>query len=270
MPHTPETPRSVTMLIHGAPKAGKSTLASTSPKPTLYIDVEGGTRFLGLNSVTWDVNTSVPPVCDGTWDTAIVRPITLEEVKLVYQWLNSGQHCFESVVIDSISVLQRNYIDEITNRDQATQQDWGVILRNFAGTIRDFHNLAVHPTKPLQSVCFVCESRESNSDGRFRPFAQGQSNTVLPYIPDILGAMKKVSNTDPQTMVTTTSHILATGVDPRYETGHRVGPTLPPNLPDPTIPLILDYIYGTEEPQPLPMPNVPPTQETSTPVEEHK
>lgn len=253
--------RTISILVHGPSKAGKSTLSATAPKPLLYIDIEGGTRFLPLRAKYWEPLREPPPECDSTWDTAVVVVRDYEEVKQAYDWLASGNHCFEAVVIDSVSELQQRLVDKITARLQATQQDWGDVFRQFMGLIRDFHQLTTHPTRPISAV-FVAMSKEGQ-DGIFRPFLQGQSKANLPYVMDIMGAMLIETGVDSEGVMWK-SHQLVTGPHKSYETGERVNGRIPATLPNPTIPLILDYIFGVE-PSAAPIPVAAPN--TSAPAE---
>lgn len=237
--------RSLSILAHGLSKVGKSTFAASCPKPLLYLDVEGGTRFLQLNAVHWDPMTQAPPECDGTWDTAVVVVRDYAAVAKAYEWLNSGQHCFESVAIDSISELQQRLVDKISNRAQMQMQDWGTVFRDFIGLMRDYHSLTMHPTKPLQAVVYVSMSKEDDS-GMYQPLAQGQSRNYLPYIVDVLGAMTVESGINMSTGEPTTSHKFTTGPHLRYATGERTGGRIPQVLDNATVPLLLDYVFGVE------------------------
>ena len=67
-----ELNRSLSMLIYGPSKAGKTTLAVTAPYPRLYLDVESAARFLPIIPKLWDPVREEPPVADGTWDTCVV------------------------------------------------------------------------------------------------------------------------------------------------------------------------------------------------------
>lgn len=236
--------RSLSLLVHGKAKSGKSTIASTSPKPCCYFDIEGGTRFLPINAVVWDPNTEAPPIPDGTWDTAVVKVRVYDDVIKGLAWLQSGSHPFESVVIDSISELQQRLVDKVTNREQAKMQDWGDILRNFMGLMRDFRDLTENSVRPLKSVCLIAMSRSAD-DNLLHPFAQGQSSTMLPYMFDILGAMHVQAWTDDagnQQQV----HRLLVGANNIYETGERVGGRLAGYLDSPTIPQMLDMVFGPD------------------------
>lgn len=235
--------RSLSILVHGDAKTGKSTFASTSPKPLLFLDCEGGTKFLNIKPVTWDPYKNAPPVADAAWDTCIVRIMQYDDILKVLEWLKSGKHPFESVVVDSISELQQKLVDKITNRDQAKLQDWGDILRNFIGLMRDFRDLTEHPRKPLQSAVLVAMS--VSTDSKKQPFAQGQSKTMLPYLFDVLAATHVDTWTDdtgsPQLV-----YRLMVGPNPVYATGERVGGRLPAYIDNPTVPGLLDYVFGPE------------------------
>lgn len=213
----------------------------------LYIDVEGGSRFLRLKKIAWDPRVEAPPECTdpSTWDTAVITVRDYDTVKLAYDWLNSGKHCFQSVVIDSVSELQQLLIDQVGNRLALDQRGWGDVFRAFSGLMRDFHKLTEHPTMPMQCVGFVAMSKEL-SDARFAPFAQGQSQVILPYIVDVLGAMEVLTGADPTTGEVFKVHRLTTGPHPRYLTGERVGGTVPPVIDNPNIPMLLDYVFGPE------------------------
>lgn len=233
--------RAISILVHGSAKAGKSTFGSTSPKPCLYLDIEGGTRFLDINAVAWDPVKYAPPENDGTWDTAVVKIREYDDAIKAYEWLKSGKHPFESVVIDSISELQQRLVDKVTNRDQAKLQDWGDILRKFMGFLRDMRDLTEHPIKPVQSVVLISMSVEA--DGKKQPFAQGQSKVMIPYLFDVLGAMHVDSWVD-EAGTTQYVHRLIVGPNHTYATGERVGGRLPGYIDSPTVGGILDLVFG--------------------------
>src|SRR6185312_9929269 len=100
--------RAVSWLIHGPSKGGKSTLADSQPRPHLHFDAEGGmgTRFTPSRKKLWDPTKQQPPEPDGTWDTCVVHVRDYQTVRFGYDWLNSGQHPFKSVTLDSVSEIQ--------------------------------------------------------------------------------------------------------------------------------------------------------------------
>jgi hypothetical protein len=93
-------------LIHGAPKAGKTSLASTAPKPILALDGEGSWRFVP-NKIYWNPMMQPPPVYDGSWQVCVVLAHDWNVVERVLQMLLTQPLPFTSVVIDSITEIQR-------------------------------------------------------------------------------------------------------------------------------------------------------------------
>jgi hypothetical protein len=193
-----EIGRSLSALIYGPSKAGKSTLAITSPYPRLMLDVEASARFLPIQGKVWDPMREEPPVADGTWDTCVVPTLDYNTVLKVYQWLQLGRHQFKSLVIDSISELQVKLIDQVAGSDQLKMQHWGELLRSLGSLLRDLRDLTMHPTNPLEAVVLTSMQREGQ-DGRFKPYLQGQIQVVAPYLFDILGYLRieQYPNPDP-------------------------------------------------------------------------
>jgi len=214
--------RALTLLIYGASKVGKSTLASTAPKPTLMLDVEGGHRFLPILPVYWDPLRDPPPVPDGTWDTCVVLVNDYETVQKAYQWLRSGQHYFKSLIIDSISELQVKLFDQIAGANQLKMQDWGEVLRRLGGLLRDIRDLTMHPINPLEAVVLTSMAKEDR-DGKNHPFLQGQLAVMAPYFYDITGAVvnETFPNPDP-TQPPQMFRRMYVQSTPKWEAGERV------------------------------------------------
>jgi hypothetical protein len=208
----------------------------------LFLDAEGGVKFLPIRGVKWDPNREEPPAFDGSWDTAVVSVRDYDTIVRAFQWLQSGKHPFEAVVMDSASEIQQRLIEKITGRGQAQQQQWGDILRQFIGLMRDFRDLTEHPTKPLQSVALVAMSKQGG-DGIYHPWFQGQTATMVPYLFDIVAAMTVVNYDDGQGNMLK-AHRLLIGQNTMYEVGERAGGRLPGYLDNPSIPWILDCIIG--------------------------
>lgn len=188
---------SLSMMIHGPSKAGKSTLAVTAPYPRLLLDAEHGHRFLNIRIKYWDPNLDNPPIPDGTWDTCVVVVRNYETVQRVYAWLNSGAHQFKSFIMDSVSEIQTQCLETIAGRGQVQVQQWGELLRHMTGLMRDLRDLTMHPTNPLSAV--VLTAMTTQKDGKWRPYLQGQSATSAPYYWDITGYItaEEYPNPDP-------------------------------------------------------------------------
>lgn len=213
--------RSLTMMIYGASKVGKSTFAVTAPYPRLMLDVEGGHRFLPINVKYWDPMREEPPVADGTWDTCVVIVRDLHVVLKAYQWLQAGKHQFKSLIIDSISELQDKYMTDIAGQDAVKMQQWGEILRRMGAFLRDVRDLTSHPTAPLEAVVLTAMAQER--EGVMHPYLQGQLKTQAPYFYDILGyiANETFPNPDPMQPPYKVRRMYVERTD-KYEAGERV------------------------------------------------
>lgn len=239
--------KTLSLLVHGESKVGKSTLGNSAPAPRLIMDAEGGSKFLPGAKVEWDVRSGPPPAPDGTWETCVVTIRNFQDVKSVYDWLNSGQHGFKSLVVDSISEVQKRCIDDIAGVDQMTQQAWGSLLRAMEQLVRSMRDLTSHPTNPLKAVVLIAMTREIN--GKMRPFVQGALATTLPYFIDVVGYLEVVEYPDPvdPTQPPTKVRELVVSPHPRYEAGERVQGRLGERVYHPNVERMLDEIYSDEE-----------------------
>jgi len=238
--------RSLTIMVYGESKVGKSTLAVTAPYPRLMLDVEGGHRFLPINVKYWDPLREEPPVADGTWDTCVVMVREYDTVLKAYQWLQLGKHQFKSLIIDSISELQVKCMDNIAGKNQMQMQQWGELLRHMGALLRDLRDLTMHPTAPLEAVVLTAMARPGQ-DGRLRPYLQGQLAIQAPYFYDVLGAInvETVSNPDPTQPAYKARRMYVERTD-QFEAGERVQGRLGKIVEqqDMGIERMLDMIFG--------------------------
>jgi hypothetical protein len=242
--------RSLTMVVYGESKVGKSTFAVTSPYPRLMLDVEGGHRFLPINVKYWDPIREKPPVADGTWDTCVVVVRDYDDVLKAYEWLRSGQHQFKSLIIDSISELQVKLFDKLAGNEQIKMQQWGEVLRHMGGFLRDIRDLTSHPTAPLEAVVLTAMAKP-DKDGRMHPYLQGQLAVQVPYFYDLLGAVivENVPNSDPTQPPHRVRRMLVEST-PQYEAGERVQGRLGTIVEqgDLGVERMLDMVYGPSTP----------------------
>lgn len=258
--------RTLSMVIHAWSKTGKSTLAATSPLPILALDAEGGWKFIAnspsiiqkrgrpLTITHWDP-AYAPPRYDGTWDVCVVTVRAWADVQNVYNWLTQGAHDFVSIVMDSVTEIQRRAKTNIKGQDALQIQDWGRLLSVMDGVIRGFRDLTIDPYNSIRVAVFVAETRQTN--GRWGPYMQGQIATSLPYFVDVIGWLwvDNVLSADGQTTVPYRRMLVAQ--HPLYEAGERVQGLIGPVVDDPDIWQILETVYPT-----YPSPTVP-AQETA-------
>ena len=229
----------VSFLIHGHSKTGKSTLSDTSPAPRLVLDAEGGasTRFTKSRKVQWNPMMEAPPAPDGTWETAVVHVRSFQDVQRAYDWLNSGQHHFKSVSVDSLSETQQRCVDAIAGTEAMRTQDWGELLRKMSSLVRQYRDLIIHPTNPLEVVTFIAMTRDY--EGTKRPYVQGALASTLPYYVDVCGYMW----TEADATSGEIRHRLLCGQVGPFEAGDRTG-KLGTVVENPNIMEMLAKIYA--------------------------
>jgi hypothetical protein len=206
----------LSFLIHGLPKAGKSTFADSGPAPRFTLDVEGSSFWTPSRKIYWDPMREPVPRPDGTWDTATVLVREARTVMEVYRILNSGQHPFNSGSMDSVTEVQQRIIDDLTRGQQMDRDKWGALLRQVNAMVRAYRDLITHPIRPLWTMTFVAGSQQK--EGRWRPMLQGQAQDYLPYYVDVLGYLNAQPNGLRQMLI---------GPNPQFETGERLGGRLP-------------------------------------------
>jgi hypothetical protein len=247
--------RTFSILVHGSAKIGKTTFVATVPKPALVFDAEGGWKFLPLRRAYWDPLQYAPPE-PGDWDICIVSVNSFDTVRVAYQYLLSGQHPFRSIVVDSVTEVQRRCKQSLVAVDKMMEiRDWGRLLDLMDGIIRGMRDLTLHPTRPVEVVAFVAESRMQ--DNKWRPYMQGQIQTSLPYWMDVVGyifvdaeSVQAGENGGGQPGMM--QHKLLVAPHPMYEAGERVRGRLGDIWPIETVPedrigndieRMLDVIY---------------------------
>lgn len=234
----------LSILVHAPSKTGKSTFSWTTPRPALILDAEGGTKFLRAKKVYWDPYSGPPPVHDGTWDVCITKVQSWQTIDLVDQYLRQHAHSFTSLVIDSITELQRVCKANLRGTDQMRIQDWGALLTQMDMKIRGFRDLTLITESPIKCVVLIAETKKV--DGKWRPFMQGQIGTSLPYWVDICGYLFVDWLLDENGQPTTQIRKLLISPHDEYETGERVQGRLPGVIDNPNILDMINQIYAEE------------------------
>lgn len=176
----------LSILIHGAPGAGKTNVAATAPTPLLLLDVEGRSRFVQGRKVRWDPQREAPPTPDGTWDICVVQARDWATFKAATDYIIAGKHAFRSVTLDSVGELQKRCKDKLMGGDGVmSERLWGELLTSMENQIRALRDSATHPTAPVQ--CLVLTSWSEMRDGEMKPFVQGSLAKTLPAMVDVMG-----------------------------------------------------------------------------------
>lgn len=237
--------RSLSILVHADTKVGKSTFANTAPAPRLLLDAEAAARFLPGRKVMWDPMTEQPPKADDSWDTCVVNVRDYSIMLKAYEWLNSGQHEFRSVIIDSISEVQTRVKEQLEGEGRMTQQLWGDLLNSMERLIRGFRDLTEHPIRPLEAV--VLTAMTQMRDGKYRPYVQGQLQIKMPYFLDVIGYLYiEEQPVDPEDPTKGTRKIRKMLVVPhvQFEAGERVQGRLGDIITEPNVCDMIDKVFG--------------------------
>lgn len=236
--------RALSILVHADTKVGKSTFGNTTPAPRCIFDAEMAYRFLPGTKTFWDPTREAPPKYDGTWETCVVVVREYAHLTRGLEWLNSGQHDFISVVIDSISEVQTKCKDQISPDGVMKIQLWGELLTHMERTVRAFRDLTEHPTKPLQAV--VMTAMTQLRDGKYRPYVQGQLQVKMPYFLDVIGYMyvEQVPNPNDPTQPPLKFRKMLVVPHTQFEAGERVQGRLDDIITNPTVTSMLDSVFG--------------------------
>lgn len=244
--------RRLSLLIHAGSKVGKSTIMSTAPGPILALDAEGSWRFVKVKKTYWDPIQGPPPIHDenSEWTVCVVTVRDFDTIQQVYRWLTQAPHRFRSVIIDSITELQRRCKANLKGQSEAMKiQDWDTILRIMDGVIRGYRDLTLMPG-PVDFVGFVAETK-LGQDGKWRPSMQGQIGNALPYWVDIRGYLYRTAENDENGQPTVPVNEMWITPHPQYEAGERVqgvlGNAVRVKDGDFTIAAMIDEIYDKIE-----------------------
>lgn len=238
--------RSLSFLIHGGAGSGKTTFATTGPKPLLLLDVEMASRFVKaeIKKIKWNPLTDAPPVDDGTWDICVVTVDEYTKAEKAYEWLKSRNHPFKTVVVDSISELQAKAIENIKGRQQLQTQDWGKLLSRIAFFCRDLRDLTGDDENIIEAVVITAMSKQDGD--MLKPYLQGQVSAQIPYWLDITGYLYVIQEANTVTGELTDVRNLLVGRHANFEAKSRV-PGLPNVIQAPNISVMLDNIFGPAE-----------------------
>lgn len=253
---------SFSMLVHSDTKVGKSTLANTSPAPRLLLDAEMAYRFLPGKKIFWDPVLEPPPILGQgrtephkpdvfyvDWETCVVLVRDYSVMMRAYDCVNQLEHPFVSLNVDSVSEIQKRCKDQLRNLqldEDMSQQRWGKLLDHMEWLVRGFRDLTEHPYRPMQSVVLTAMTTQTN--GKWRPYVQGQLATTMPYFLDVIGYLyvgATATNGDPTAQPEPIRQMLVEP-HPQFEAGNRVQGRLPAVLDNPTVPGMITQLFGPE------------------------
>jgi hypothetical protein len=175
----------INWLIYGESGIGKTTLAGSCDmvellQPVIFIDIEGGTQSLE------DVYPNVQKVRVTSWP----------EMQQVYHDLYMGGHPWRTIVLDSLTEIQRFNMEHVMQKaqeksddrkgfdpDVPAQRDWGVSSSQLKRMIRGFRDL------PMNTIfTALAQERQDKKTGRVSilPDLPGKLAQQVPGLLDIV------------------------------------------------------------------------------------
>jgi hypothetical protein len=208
------------------------------------LDAEGSWRFIKVKKKHWDPMLEPIPRYDGTWEACIVTVTQWEQVLQILRHLTQVEHDFKSVVVDSITEIQRRLKANLKGTEAMLIQDWGQLLTQMDAVIRAYRDLTLLPGS-VECVVMIAETREDK--GKWKPYMQGQIGISLPYLVDICGYLYVDNVADANGQMTEKVRRLFIGTHPSFESGERVQGTLGDVVDNPVISEMIDTIFANIE-----------------------
>lgn len=217
-------------LIHGPQGSGKSTLASTIAETgkTLFVDFVGEKGIRSFQGAPWAKNIS------------IARPESITELDDLFWTLDSGDHDYVAVVLDSLTSIQKMTMRFLLGHDETAVREirqgtapadirtWGQALDIMVDTSTFWHGLADgNRPKPMHVVMTaqtkVTENEETGDIMRTPDVQRGALSITLAS-PDYVLYTEVEENDDAlgDDSEPPTRHIVRFGSHPGYRTKARL------------------------------------------------
>ncbi len=153
-------------LIYGAAGSGKTVFAGTAPN-AIFASAEGG----------------LLSVADKAPDFVDIK--AMRDLTALYQYLEAGDHKYETVIIDSITEINEIVKLEIEKRTghSLQLQDCGEVAAKMSNLLRKFRDLPMN-------VLFIAQEQYINDEQKIKkitPELNGKSATAIARFMDIVG-----------------------------------------------------------------------------------
>lgn len=236
-----EQPPFFNMLIYGNSGAGKTRLAGSADavpdlRRVLFIDVEGGT--LTLRNTEYN-------------EVEVVRVRSWQEMEAVYKELMLPGHGFNTIVVDSLTELQKLSMDRIMRRlveedadavenvdgDLVPQiREWNINIEQTRKVVRKFRDL------PVNTIFTALEHSDKNmmrGTTRRKPSLSGKvKDEVAAFLDIVVYLYTKERDVDGESKQ---QRMLLTGQTEDTVAKDRSN-RLPMVIPDPTMATIYGYL----------------------------
>lgn len=228
------------VLIYGESGVGKTTLAGSADsvpnmRPVLVIDIEGGTESL---------RHSYPEV-------EHVRVSSWKEMQAVYDDIHRGRHDFQTVVLDSLTEIQKfdmyNIMADLAKTrpdldpDIPSMREWGKNLEHMRRFVRGFRDL---PINTLFTALVKSDKDARTGATKYRPSLSGKLADEVAAFLDIV-AYYYVKQVDKEGNF---QRLLLTGATDSHVAKDRTG-RLPLVMESPTMADIYPLVQNTTQPK---------------------
>jgi len=147
-----DAPKIITLYGRGG--TGKTTVASTLPKPQLFLDIKdkGTESAKGIGVKKGDIK--------------VLRVTSLDDIYDVHEYIMDNLDIYStgSVVLDHLTIAQEISHQETmeeNNKNKMSQQLYGFSSGNLKEIIQMYKDLADHGV----TVCFIAQTRMEGGDG---------------------------------------------------------------------------------------------------------
>lgn len=244
-PREAKNKRPPRILVYGRNKKGKTRFGMTAPN-VLVIDPEHGTdQYERQNPNVWHLDE---------W----------EEVDEVYKYLKNGRHPYEWVFLDGMTKIHNsglNFVMKIEEERDLSRQpgfvqqrDYGKAGEMIKSMVWNYHTLPMGVIYSAQERIERNSSVDGDDDDAEEPAA-----AIVPDLPkgaraslnSIVGVIGRIYTVKTEIKVREEGQIVEKmGVQRRlwlephaaFDTGYRSDHVLPPYIPNPTVPKLLNYL----------------------------
>lgn len=224
-------------LIHGPQGSGKTTLAATIAQtgPTLFIDLVGEKGQRSFKGSKYAKNITV------------VRPTSVTQLDDLFYKLDSGDHPYVAVIIDSLTALQRMALRYVMRYNESTvreirqgtapadQRTWGEALNIMSDTAVFWYGLADGEREKPMHVIMTAQTKVTKNEltgvESRQPDIQPGALRITLAAPDYVIYTDLEPDTDSDSEDPVYRHIVRFGANPEYRTKARVPTHLRGKLP---------------------------------------
>jgi hypothetical protein len=229
----------MSVLAYGRSGTGKTVFAGTFPKPLLLLDIgEKGT----------DSIYNVPGV-------HVLKVESWVDFETIYWFLRAGKHEFKTVVIDTVTQLQKLAVESALEGDGKEKTSpmnknlWGIASKMMVAWLINYRDLPVH-------TVFLAQDRNTVEDG-----AAGEDQIIQEVgprlMPSVAGTLNAAVKVIGQTYIKEYKKTTKNGVEKIYSYRLRLGPhayyltktrkikevTVPDSLANPTFQKLMDAMF---------------------------